>query len=108
MSEEKIDQLFFGVSLEAFAGRLLRSYFSKKELTVKECNVLGKPQGGGMDASKKKLDPYRVELIKNHVFTKNGGESEKLWQSCVTRMNIIMNRLRKRETIRAINQINRL
>jgi hypothetical protein len=98
LSQEKIDQLFNEGkhSMEAFAGRLLVQYFTTEELS-RNANVLGNIGSRQKDRRfpKEKLDPTRIEMIKKHIIKQNGGENEAMWQRCITRMNVIINRVNK-------------
>ena len=75
MSESEVQSIYESGdrSIKNFAGRLLRHYFSKRELAAKNVSVCGR-------GSKEKLDPIRVAYIRSHIADRNGGQlTDKEW-----------------------------
>lgn len=79
LKQDQVERIFNkgrDKSLKNFATRLLKIYFSKEELADRDVTLCGR-------GTKQKLDPVRIDYIKNHLVDFNGGPiSEKQWNEC--------------------------
>jgi hypothetical protein len=78
LSYDEVEEIFKAgdKSLKNFGTRLIRSYFTFEELSVKNVSILGR-------GSRQRLDPIRVGYIKKHLEDRNGGVlSDKQWSQC--------------------------
>lgn len=109
LTSKQLEELFTtSPSIEAFAGRLLKYYFSDKELSQVNPNVpigsghVGKRRGGSLAT----LDPSRMSLIKKHITAHiDAPDKSKLWLDCVHRMQIVIHRVRKRHEMNMISRL---
>lgn len=100
LSKETVDAIFRNsIHVRAFAANLMRQLFDHSELI--ECtNVMGRPTGtkklnNSTDHFKKAaLDPVRVDFIRRQVLERVG-PSDKIWSSCIGRMNQMLHDLKK-------------
>lgn len=82
MSDAEIERIFNSTQRRAktlgpFAGRLMKGYFSKRELSQRNATAFGRRR------TSQRLDPIRIGLIMKHLNERNGGPlSDKHWNQC--------------------------